>query len=60
MADPEQAYEDVKEAHIWITARLATVEPGSIREFVLIQERKRLADIGWRLHRILGKQGASS
>ena len=47
MADPEQAMVDVREAHAWATQELATAAPGSIREYCLTEERKRLAGIAW-------------
>jgi hypothetical protein len=45
MADSKQAMVDVREAHAWATQELATAAPGSIREFMLREERKRLAGI---------------
>ena len=62
MADPEQAYRDCREAHAWVSRELETardvwatrqVESDSdrIRVYCLTQERKRLADIAWKLKR---------
>lgn len=50
VADPVQAYEDVKRAHEWATRQLETAE-APLRRYALTQERKRLADIAWRLRR---------
>jgi hypothetical protein len=50
-ADPSLAFEDVGKAHAWATAELANAEPGSIREYVLTEERKRLAGISWEIKR---------
>ena len=54
VADPFQAAVDVREAHGWATRTLAKVPRGSIREFNLDQERKRLAGIAWELKRLYG------
>ena len=51
IADPEVAMQDVRQAHAWVTQELAAAEPGSIRLYVLTQERGRLAEIAWRLKR---------
>lgn len=50
VADPEFAYAVVRQAHAWATRQLETAT-GAVRQFCLIQERKRLADIAWRLKR---------
>jgi hypothetical protein len=50
-ADPHQAFEDVREAHAWATAELATAEPQSTRAWVLIEERKRLAGLSYEIKR---------
>jgi hypothetical protein len=50
MADPETAYRDVREVHAFITRELErTAVP--IRVYHLTQERKRLAEIAWKLKR---------
>jgi len=51
IADPEVAYADVRIGHAWATQELATAAAGSIREYNLTMERRRLADIAWRLKR---------
>ena len=48
IADPEVAYKDVKACHAWVTWQLETAVE-AMREYNLHEERKRLADIGWRL-----------
>lgn len=53
VADPATAYADARQAHAWVSRELATAGPRSIREFCLTQERKRLADIAWRLKRLM-------
>jgi hypothetical protein len=50
IADPLEAYEDCVAAHRWATRELdGASEP--MRRFNLISERKRLADIAWKLKR---------
>jgi hypothetical protein len=50
IAEPEEAYWEAREAHAWATQELATAaDPWRI--FNLTQERKRMADIAWRLKR---------
>ena len=53
MSDPATAYRDAREAHGWVTRELATVSPGSIREYCLNIEKRRLTDIVWKLKRYL-------
>jgi hypothetical protein len=50
IADPEEAYQECVAAHRYATRQLETAT-GEIRRFCLMQERKRLADIAWRLKR---------
>ena len=52
-ADPHQAFEDVREAHGWVTRELAAVEAGSYREYMLTGERKRLAGLSYEIKRQL-------
>lgn len=48
--DPVQAYEDVKEAHQWVSLEMdQATEP--MRRWNLEQERKRLAGIAYALRR---------
>jgi hypothetical protein len=50
IADPEECYQDARAAHAWATRELeGATEP--MRIYNLTQERKRLADIAWRLKR---------
>jgi hypothetical protein len=51
--DPEQAFEDVREAHAWVTRELATAEPQSTRAWMLTEERKRLAGLSYEIKRQL-------
>jgi len=52
IAEPSLAYADACEAHRWATqARTETSDPTQV--YILTQERKRLADIAWRLKRRL-------
>lgn len=53
IADPDQAYQDVRDAHAWATREMQSAPASSPRAYILTQERKRLADIAWRLKRIL-------
>ena len=51
ISDPGAAYVDVKAAHQWVTRELQlTTDP--MRVFNLTKERKRLADIAFRLKRL--------
>lgn len=50
VADPAQAYGDVRAAHAWVSAQLAAaVDP--TRRWNLEAERRRLAGIAWYLKR---------
>ena len=50
-ADPHQAFEDVRKAHAWATAELATAEFNPTRAWVLTEERKRLAGLSYEIRR---------
>ena len=54
VADPEQAYQDAREAHGYVTRELATAS-GQARTYNLTQERNRLASIAWALKRRIAK-----
>jgi hypothetical protein len=49
IADPRQAFDDVKWAHAWATRAWESAEENSPRKFILMQERQRLAEIGRKL-----------
>ena len=51
LVDPAQAMAEVKHSHEWASRELSAVAPGSIREFCLTEERKRLAGIAWQIRR---------
>jgi hypothetical protein len=50
VASRSTAYDDVREAHEWVTRELEDATE-TMRVYCLTQERKRLAAIGWRLKR---------
>ena len=50
IADPETAYQDAREVHAFITRELESTS-NPTRVYHLTQERKRLADIAWKLKR---------
>ena len=53
-ADPRTALADVKAAHHWAENELKNVRPGSIREYCLTQEKKRLCELAWKIKRQIG------
>ena len=52
--DPRTALADVKAAHHWAKNELKSVRPGSIREYCLTQEKKRLCELAWKIKRQIG------
>jgi len=53
IAEPMEAYEDCVAAHRWVTRELDNATDPR-RRFNLITERRRLADIAWKLKRRAG------
>ena len=54
LRDPRTALADVKAAHHWAENELKNVRPGSIREYCLTQEKKRLCELAWKIKRQIG------